>query len=228
MELESTDSAENPTDQTDVQNDHPPVEGTVSSKELSTQDSTEEPQEHSEDLGKPKRRGSGRRRERVNSKKAAAAQSTPSATSADANDDVDSSEETARPVAKEAESPESSSSETATDTETVTQSIDQQPADEAKVSQRQPSQLKSSVRSLANKDEAATGGLSLASRKVPDVIPDKVVSTSASVGTAAVEQASTQTPAVDKTSQAADEISAAETVSGSASEIKIAAEKVNE
>ena len=44
------------------------------------------------------------------------------------------------------------------------------------VSQRQPSQLKSSVRSLANKDEGASGGnsesgLSFASRKVPDVKP---------------------------------------------------------
>ncbi len=42
---------------------------------------------------------------------------------------------------------------------------------EPKVSQRQPSQLKSSVRSLANKDgnENSGGGLSFASKKVADV-----------------------------------------------------------
>jgi|GEM_PF-416301 len=44
-------------------------------------------------------------------------------------------------------------------------------ADDAKVSQRQPSELKSSVRSLASKDDsAAGGGLSFASKKVADVV----------------------------------------------------------
>ena len=43
-------------------------------------------------------------------------------------------------------------------------------SDKGKVSQRQPSQLKSSVRSLANKDGESTRS-SLASRKVPDVAP---------------------------------------------------------
>ena len=43
-------------------------------------------------------------------------------------------------------------------------------AEDAKVSQRQPSELKSSVRSLASKDDsAAGGGLSFASKKVADV-----------------------------------------------------------
>lgn len=44
-------------------------------------------------------------------------------------------------------------------------------ADSPRVSQRQPSQLKSTVKSLANKDEKSngSGGLSFASRKVPDV-----------------------------------------------------------
>lgn len=46
--------------------------------------------------------------------------------------------------------------------------------DEPKVSQRQPSQLKSSVRSLANKDEQPRGGSSFASKKVADVaVPAK-------------------------------------------------------
>lgn len=43
------------------------------------------------------------------------------------------------------------------------------PADENNISQRQPSQLKSSVRSLANKDDNAGGGMSFASRKVVDM-----------------------------------------------------------
>ena len=50
-----------------------------------------------------------------------------------------------------------------------------QAEDGQRVSQRQPSQLKSSVRSLANKDDGAAstgGGLSFASRKVADVTPD--------------------------------------------------------
>lgn len=53
------------------------------------------------------------------------------------------------------------------------------PADESqagRISQRQPSELKSSVRSLANKDDAAaSSGMSLASRKVPDITPDTLV-----------------------------------------------------
>ncbi|MFT7212206.1 MAG: ribonuclease E [Granulosicoccus sp.] len=43
--------------------------------------------------------------------------------------------------------------------------------EDAKVSQRQPSQLKSTVRSLANKDDQARGGSSFASKKVADVAP---------------------------------------------------------
>ncbi len=196
-------------------------------EKLSPQDSAEESQEHGEDVGKPKRRGSGRRRERVNSKKAAAAQSSASASakSIDGNDEVDASEENAIPAAKESTSPENPPSET--DTKTVTQTAKQQPADEAKVSQRQPSQLKSSVRSLANKDETSTGGLSLASRKVPDVISDKAVGTSASKGSAAVQQ-STPAKAADIPSQAAGESSAIEADSESVSDTEIAAEKVND
>jgi len=58
-------------------------------------------------------------------------------------------------------------------------------ADGQRVSQRQPSQLKSSVRSLANKDESGSnsssgGGLSFASRKVADVKPQSTASTTAS------------------------------------------------
>ncbi len=44
-------------------------------------------------------------------------------------------------------------------------------ADDKPVSQRQPSQLKSTVRSLANRDETPSSGLSFASRKVTDVKP---------------------------------------------------------
>ncbi len=46
---------------------------------------------------------------------------------------------------------------------------DPSPMDEPKVSQRQPSQLKSSVRSLAAKEDNATSSMSFASRKVVDV-----------------------------------------------------------
>jgi hypothetical protein len=42
-------------------------------------------------------------------------------------------------------------------------------AEDTKVSQRQPSQLKSTVRSLANKDDQPRGGSSFASKKVADV-----------------------------------------------------------
>ena len=97
------------------------------------------------------------------------------------------------------------------------------------MSQRQPSQLKSSVRSLANKDDGATSGLSLASRKVPDVMPENVVSPSASTDTTAVEQASPQVPATDIPSSASADVSATQPDSGSESDTKTtAAEKVNE
>lgn len=61
---------------------------------------------------------------------------------------------------------------------------------EAKVSQRQPSQLKSTVRSLANKDDAPVGGMSLASKRVPDITPEAVVAQSSA--NEAVQAASSQ------------------------------------
>ena len=219
-EPQSAEPAELPTVQEDVQNALPSGEETVTSEEPSPQDSAEDTQEHGGDSGKPKRRGSGRRRERVNSKKAAAARNSPEAESKPSGDKVDAAEKTVISATEESASSRRSAQET--EAKTVTQTVDRQPADEAKVSQRQPSQLKSSVRSLANKDETPTGGLSLASRKVPDVIPDEVVvSTPASSGAAAVQQ---PVPAVEIAPQAADDSSTTKAVNQN----QIAAEKVND
>ncbi len=154
-----------------------------------------------EDAEKPKRRGGGRRRERVNSKKAAAAQAKPVEADSDLSAAHNSSGSDA-PAASQAsgESETGSSAEAintdeASDKESADDSIATKAADaskiatdqtssvqageqasEVRVSQRQPSQLKSTVRSLANKDEANSGGMSLASRKVPDITPESTVS----------------------------------------------------
>jgi len=190
---------------------------------------------HDEDGTKPKRRGGGRRRERVNSKKAAAqadhdsepATDAPAAVvdmisegapapKSDAAPKPNSASRTdapakaapaskadttpkaeaapkakAAPAPKEDVAPKADSAVKAApapkaDATTKTTSApkadkkttDASPgkqqattnAEDAKVSQRQPSELKSSVRSLASKDDsAAGGGLSFASKKVADV-----------------------------------------------------------
>jgi len=94
-----------------------------------------------------KRHSSSKRREKARSKKTATAQASTS----------QSDEGAGQTVAKE--TPEPASSDTTPN--------DNQ---EAKVSQRQPSQLKSTVRSLANKDNGSSAaGRSFASKKVADV-----------------------------------------------------------
>ncbi|MGQ7844149.1 Rne/Rng family ribonuclease [Granulosicoccus sp. 3-233] len=162
-------------------------------------------EESSDDSDKPRRRGGSRRRERVNSKKAAAAKASPVDTTVDSSDALaetaTASADTTVSVAREqaAEKPaaseiadtadktpeplptvrESSPTEVAasqaSDNKQETGINGSGQSSEARVSQRQPSQLKSTVRSLANKDEGASGGMSLASRKVPDVTPETVV-----------------------------------------------------
>ncbi len=156
---------------------------------------TEASGEESDSAQKSKRRGGGRRRERVNNKKAAAAQATSDtdATAQSTSDSASSAETTKVKTPASAAAPATSSAETQAkpdqakaakpapvNTPAAT-SAPKKPAQEAsastakvaedsKVSQRQPSELKSTVRSLANKDEKpAGGGLSFASKKVADV-----------------------------------------------------------
>ena len=84
---------------------------------------------------------------------------------------------------------------------------------EAKVSQRQPSQLKSTVRSLANKDEAPAGGMSLASKRVPDITPEAVAakpSANDPVQAASSQDVEEEAPAAQDASTAEAGIEAAE------------------
>ena len=95
-----------------------------------------------------KRRTSSPRREKARSKKASAPASTRSSTD-------DSAEKAVT---------------TPTNPEPATTTSATEDSQEPKVSQRQPSQLKSTVRSLANKEDGrGSGGLSFASKKVADV-----------------------------------------------------------
>ena len=109
--------------------------------------SDEEPAASEKSDGKTRRRGGSRRRERVNSKKAAAAVAE-STTSSEYD-------ETPAEGSLHSEEPLHSTA-----------------SPEVVISQRQPSQLKNTVRSLAGRDESAGSGFSLASRKIPDVRPD--------------------------------------------------------
>ncbi len=150
------------------------------------------------DDSKPKRRGGGRRRERVNNKKAAAADpvsadTTEATSAAPSNTPVTTAPEAAKPEAAkpeaakpeaakpEAAKPEAAKPEAAkleaAKPKTTPAPAPSAPeskaktADESNVSQRQPSQLKSTVRSLANKDESPrSSGSSFASKKVADVV----------------------------------------------------------
>ena len=69
------------------------------------------------------------------------------------------------------------------------------------MSQRQPSELKSTVRSLASKEEAPSGGMSLASKKVPDIAADTVAVTQVAK---AAEDATTDTEEEDAVAVVAD------------------------
>ena len=101
-----------------------------------------------------KRRSSSKRREKAKSKKAATSDSTTSV-----------SDDTSVPPSATTSNPEPASS-----------GSDSDGNQEPKVSQRQPSQLKSTVRSLANKEGgSSSGGLSFASKKVADVDAAKAV-----------------------------------------------------
>jgi len=69
-----------------------------------------------------------------------------------------------------AATPDVSSAETRQIADSKNVNVGVKSSEDSMVSQRQPSQLKSSVRSLAYKDEMSTsGGLSFASKKLADV-----------------------------------------------------------
>nr|WP_236994772.1 Rne/Rng family ribonuclease [Granulosicoccus antarcticus] len=175
-----------------------PAEATEAEPAAISELDSEDPSDDSDDTGKPKRRGGGRRRERVNSKKAAAAKSPTPAETADSNDTTTTAEESTKPEKHQPEPADISPVETSA-SEATTHVV----TEESKVSQRQPSQLKSSVRSLANKDESGSGGgLSLASKRVPDVIPASLGSKAVEVGNS---EAATKAAVNDNTSQSSDE-----------------------
>ena len=111
-----------------------------------------------------KRRATSRRRTRVDSKKTAADGDSDTAkdSSADTSESRAPSAAASKPV-----TPQASPSSTASQSPEPSPAQASADASEPKVSQRQPSELKSSVRSLANKDSA--GGSSFASKKVADV-----------------------------------------------------------
>ncbi len=76
----------------------------------------------------------------------------------------------AAPAAKADATPKAEATLKSAETKNAPTAKTESGADEAKVSQRQPSELKSSVRSLAGKEERPSGGLSFASKKVADVV----------------------------------------------------------
>ncbi len=123
------------------------------------------------DSSKPKRRGGGRRRERVNSKKAAAAEAGTTEPSAPAPQ-ATSSAPVAQPAATSQESVNKPAAQAAVSEQTPKPAASKaKPSgDDSNVSQRQPSELKSTVRSLANKDDASRSNRSsFASKKIADV-----------------------------------------------------------
>lgn len=148
-----------------------------------------EPEDSTSSNATSKRRNPSRRRQRVKSKKDAANES-----SSESSDDIrihaeatnstkatasDSSVPDATPATTNA-----ASKDTAIKPEAADESESTTATQDTKVPQRQPSQLKSSVRSLANKEPK---GMSFASRKVADVgsspgnTPDKNPNSSDSV-----------------------------------------------
>ncbi|MFK8075261.1 MAG: Rne/Rng family ribonuclease [Granulosicoccus sp.] len=121
------------------------------------------------DSAKPKRRGGGRRRERVNSKKAAAAEAnTPVPSTPDAQ--VSTNASVAQPTVTTQDSVNKPVAQAPVSEQTPKAAKAKPSGDESNVSQRQPSELKSTVRSLANKDDASRSTRSsFASKKIADV-----------------------------------------------------------
>ncbi|MEE9320572.1 MAG: Rne/Rng family ribonuclease [Granulosicoccus sp.] len=123
---------------------------------------------------RPRHSGS-RRRERVASKQAAKTTEASSATPASSASDARPTTATAFDVAKSTADvgttvKQPSNSNDTTPTIVSTQSKNDTSGDpDSRVSQRQPSQLKSTVRSLANRDENEPARSSFASRKISDV-----------------------------------------------------------
>jgi len=140
-----------------------------------------------DDGAKPKRRRGGLRRERVNNKKAAAAKANTAETEVPAHKTEAPTPKTEAPAHKTeapalkteapaTEAPAHKTEAPALKTEAParrTEAPAPKPvssSEDGNVSQRQPSQLKSTVKSLANKDDAPrNSGLSFASKKVADI-----------------------------------------------------------
>lgn len=151
-------------------------------------DSSTTTQETAQDTAAVKPRSAVKRRERVKNSEESANDSKVSPIAAPANP------ATEKTAAAQKSSPTPS---VETPTSIASKATDNSKAEtavpaEAKVSQRQPSELKSSVRSLASKEGSeGTGGLSFASKKVADVDKPAKVKPSAEASTSSSDVSNT-------------------------------------
>jgi len=119
------------------------------------------------------RRGSSRRRERVASKQAAKADETSDTTTSDADStsavmSAATPSSSIKPAVDVAPVKQSSPGSAASATDSTHTKSDNSSETDSRISQRQPSQLKSTVRSLANRGDKEQPRSSFASRKLAD------------------------------------------------------------